>query len=696
MNSGAVQALEFGPFHMNLMRRLLYRDGTVVEIPPKAFAVLLVLVEHRGQVVGKQELMDAVWPNTAVEENNLARCISTLRRALGERSGEHRYILTVPGSGYSFVGEEASGDTVNASRAGRRRNYHIRMGRVLQGSVAVALLCSAILLWVSGRPRSVDRINPVRFNQIFTSQEYPSAGLAADGRHVVYAAGEPGHESVRLRSIESGKEVELLPASEVSYRGFTFTRDGRHLFLLAHSAPGTRNVLLMLPLSGGSAKEITRELDSPPTVYPDGSRIAFVRETQGSESVLLQRSLTDGKEDRLATAKFPTFLDYPIWSPDGQSIAYTEVTADGVFVEEIAVETGRRRRIGQRWQYVRRFAWAPRGDGFLVSAIERGADRYAIWHVARADGSVKRITENVDSFHSIVASTDGTRALTVAERSLAAVWVGTPGGPKDWRELLPASENVSSASWTTGGKILLARRTADGQSIHVLSPDGKKEEELLAAGPYHEARLCLGGQKLVYYSNRPDRTGLWLTDLRSGRSSQLVSLSAETLPECQQSSVWFVSRDPRWWPGLWKVAAGGGEPKRFGQRSAFGYAISADGRYVAYFDREGVASPQRKATQIVVDSLDGSEPAKRFDVAATVAKKVPLRWIPGEAAISYADASGGSAEIWAQPLSGGAPRQITTLSGGLITSFDWSPDGKQLVLSRGMRSFELLLLELSR
>jgi Tol biopolymer transport system component len=70
--------------------------------------------------------------------------------------------------------------------------------------------------------------------------------------------------------------------------------------------------------------------------------------------------------------------------------------------------------------------------------------------------------------------------------------------------------------------------------------------------------------------------------------------------------------------------------------------------------------------------------------------------MPGEPVITYADDKAGVSEIRGQSLAGGPPRQITSLSGGTIKSFDWSPDGKQLVLSRGMQSFELLLLELGR
>jgi TolB-like protein/DNA-binding winged helix-turn-helix (wHTH) protein/Tfp pilus assembly protein PilF len=96
---------EFGPFRVDPVKRLLLRDGQAVAVTSKVFDTLMVLVERHGQVLPKDELMEKLWPDTAVEENNLTQQISVLRKALGERSGEHRYIVTVPGRGYSFVAE---------------------------------------------------------------------------------------------------------------------------------------------------------------------------------------------------------------------------------------------------------------------------------------------------------------------------------------------------------------------------------------------------------------------------------------------------------------------------------------------------------------------------------------------------------------------------------------------------------------
>lgn len=95
---------EFGDFRVDATRRLvLGSDGRPLALASKAFDTLLYLVQHAGVVLGKETLMSAIWADTAVEENNLNQCISALRRVLGEKRADHRYIVTVPGRGYRFV-----------------------------------------------------------------------------------------------------------------------------------------------------------------------------------------------------------------------------------------------------------------------------------------------------------------------------------------------------------------------------------------------------------------------------------------------------------------------------------------------------------------------------------------------------------------------------------------------------------------
>src|SRR5215831_10157444 len=94
---------EFGPFHLDTAERLLLRDSLPVPLAPKVFDTLVVLVQHSGHLLTKDELMQKVWPDSFVEEVNLTVNISALRKALGDDQNGQRYIDTVPKKGYRFV-----------------------------------------------------------------------------------------------------------------------------------------------------------------------------------------------------------------------------------------------------------------------------------------------------------------------------------------------------------------------------------------------------------------------------------------------------------------------------------------------------------------------------------------------------------------------------------------------------------------
>lgn len=99
----AARVFEFGPFRLDADKRVLWRSEDLVKLPPKALDLLVVLVEARGDVVRKEELMARVWPDTAVEEANLSVNVSTLRKALGEQEDGRPYVVTVQRRGYRFL-----------------------------------------------------------------------------------------------------------------------------------------------------------------------------------------------------------------------------------------------------------------------------------------------------------------------------------------------------------------------------------------------------------------------------------------------------------------------------------------------------------------------------------------------------------------------------------------------------------------
>src|ERR1051325_3676891 len=103
MSKKVAQFYDFGPYRVDALKRLLLREGEPVPLTSKVFDTLFMLVSRSGEALEKNELMTSLWPARFVEESTLTQNITVLRKALGEKRSEHRYIVAIPGRGYSFV-----------------------------------------------------------------------------------------------------------------------------------------------------------------------------------------------------------------------------------------------------------------------------------------------------------------------------------------------------------------------------------------------------------------------------------------------------------------------------------------------------------------------------------------------------------------------------------------------------------------
>ncbi len=113
MNTEPEKKITFAEFELDVAHRKLLREGKTLPLSAKAFDLLVYLAENAGRVVAKDEIMDAVWANQFVEEANLKVQMSALRKALGERRDDHRFLVTIPGKGYKFVADIENGDERN-------------------------------------------------------------------------------------------------------------------------------------------------------------------------------------------------------------------------------------------------------------------------------------------------------------------------------------------------------------------------------------------------------------------------------------------------------------------------------------------------------------------------------------------------------------------------------------------------------
>ena len=206
MAAPASVTYRFNGFRVDPARRLLFApDGEPIPLRLKVFDVLLYLVEHPGELVAKEVLLESVWPHVVVEENNLNQAISTLRQVFGETRDQHRFIVTEPGRGYRFVAkvvvmpdasDGASGASPTRDQAGddalvatpHKTRRARRLGLVVG---AVALVVSAVVYALASgsigeRPApaigAAIRISPVT---TYTGNEFGPA-VSPDGSRVAF------------------------------------------------------------------------------------------------------------------------------------------------------------------------------------------------------------------------------------------------------------------------------------------------------------------------------------------------------------------------------------------------------------------------------------------------------------------------------------------------------------------------------
>lgn len=140
---GHSRSYTFGPYRLDTSAGLLYgrEDGRAITLTPRVYDTLLFLLEHPGELLDKPRLMQAIWPNVVVEDNNLDQTISTLRRVLGQRPGGNRYIETVRGRGYRFVAPVAE----PAAEPPRARSG-TRMIAVAAAAAALVIIATTLVL----------------------------------------------------------------------------------------------------------------------------------------------------------------------------------------------------------------------------------------------------------------------------------------------------------------------------------------------------------------------------------------------------------------------------------------------------------------------------------------------------------------------------------------------------------------------
>jgi len=464
----------FGPFVFDSESRALLRDGESLAIPARTLDTLAALVQNRGRLLDKDELLSLIWPGTVVDEANLSQGIFTLRKVLGDSRKDQRYIATIAGRGYQFVAPVTELATEMPVRTGAGLNLppqaepgslikrrRINRWHYVIGAVIALLLAAGGSFWlvVNRHAKTPSELVERRLTFNSSASEVVSAVISPDGKYLAYsdAAG------IHVRLLSTGEE-RLIPASAVapadaiSWVDFWFPNGTE---LLGHSREaGGRGGVWAISILGQAARELRADSIGW-SVSPDGTRIAFsptVADTHLPE-IWVMDDHGEHAQKILGLAA-SEFLWSVRWSPSGQRLAYISMSmqSSGDSLETCDLK-GTNRTVVLKAPGLARWArslwWLP-DDRIIYSQAETADVEANLWQIRMNTaagtpvGKPKRITHwaGVD-VKSLSASADGTKVVVRKESYPSQVYIGAV--VEGTKRLRPPERftNDEAADWAT-------------------------------------------------------------------------------------------------------------------------------------------------------------------------------------------------------------------------------------------------------
>lgn len=537
----------------------------------------------------------------------------------------------------------------------------------------------------------------ISLNRLTNSGNAIDATISPDGKYIVYVLSDRSRQSLYIRQVSTANDKEIVAPAPVGFFGITFSPDGNDLYyaIKANLDAGT---LYRVPVLGGPPVKLMERIDGPVSFSPDGKQFVLIRgnyPNPGESALVIANS--DGTGERNLVVKktperfTPIFFAGPSWSPDGKLVATSVAMFGGRSkVVSFSVADGTERDLStETWQFAGRVLWLPDMNGIVVVAGDSPIAAM-LWIISYPDGKIRRITNDLNSYRSIALTENGKKLVSIQSQGLVNLWV-VPDGDAEKAVRLPTGNVInfftstgSNVSLVPDGRIVYVSNEGGSAGIWITNNDGTNRKQLTANNAANVSPVVTpDGRYVVYGLWQDGKRNLWRMNLDGSNPVKLTSGTTDSFPTVSPDSrlvFYTVYEAPN--PTLWKVSIDGGTPVRVTDHVATVASVSPDGKFIAYTypeSRDPLAPPNR----IAVMPIEGGPTTRTFQINANGTVATVIQWAPDNKSLLYSVNSNNVSNIWAQPLDGGAPKQVTNFKDLLITAFSWSHDGKQLVCTRG-------------
>ena len=630
---------------LDLDSGFLLRGDEEIALRPKAFEVLAYLVQRPDRLITKAELIEAVWPETAITDNSLAQCLVEIRRALGDDS--QQLIRTVARRGYVFNAPPSTAvielhrTTTERSEkpaalalvdaAGQKRApSRITIAIALLAAIASGVLLASLFIGSGKKPAAYTQLT-----------NFPDAAVAPvlspDGRMLAFIRGDAwflSRDQIYIKLLPNGEPVQL-------------THDGRAKYAPAFSPDGSRLAFTLIdgPGKNGWATYTVSPFGGQPRILlPNASGLTWLDERRLMFSEIkagIHMGVVTATEVRAesrdvywpAHERMMAHLSYP--SPDHKWVLIIEMNPVFQPCRVVPMEGGSLgRNVGPAGQCTSA-GWSPDGKWMYFGVKVEGSQH--LWRQRFPDGKPEQITSGPTEEDGVAVEPDGRSLITSIGMHQSAIWLHEPGGERQ----------ITSEGFVIGKHEGFSARpifSRDGKSIYYLlrreSPDSArvlwradiesgKAVELLPGISINEYDISSDGREVVFSMKAPgDRFQICLARLDRSTAPRVIGTFA-------------VDGTPHFGPSdevLFRHSDG---------KANYLYRMNRDG------------SAFSKVTPYQISTIRSISPDRR--------------WLLG---IAPNPAEMGRAAVFAIPISGGAPRRICA-----GCAVHWAPNGKFLFVS---------------
>jgi serine/threonine protein kinase len=600
-------------------------------------------------------------------------------------------------------------DRVIIPRAAPARTAAVRhRKRLIVASVGLAIAAlfaigSGLYQW-SRRPQRLS-VQDMHITKLTENGVVGQSAISPDGRYVVYFDTQRG--GLWTRQVGTRSDVQILPQGDgVYYPGLTISPDGNYLyFLQSEKSNYSFKTLYVMPLLGGKPREVLRDLDSPVSFSPDGRQFVFVRGVQGSPNRLeIRIANADGTNERVLAIRQAWLWgsNGAAWSPDGTTIAANltyMLPPVRSKLEFISVADSSSHELYTSSNLLGQPVWLRDGHSLIIPKGSNTANRATqLWSVSYPEGQIQAFTNDLLNYESVDLARDNNILAALQDTVVSSVWIAPRGDAAKAQPVTSDDPPMVAAAWLPEGKIL-ALGLNRGE-LWVTNANGSKPEPFIPDRTNIEWVDSCGDRYVIFGEKHEDKTELWRADTDGANTLRLAEVYDEVDRNYSNSSGVTCSPDGKsvfysWDAKVWRAPIEGGNPVAVPAILSTPWTAlraSPDGKWLAYSRDFGPPNAMGEVPkrEIVVVPVTGGPPAKILQQPPYAAD---WRWSPSGKSIQYTYF--GDANIFEQPLEAGTPKAITNFKPGLaISTFRWSADGKQLLLTRSKVKSDVILMSI--